>query len=156
MKNYNVIIMRGLPGAGKSKFRSDFSGFNKKVFSADDFYMKDGVYKFDASLQHEAHMWCFKCFQFYIKAPCPDREYLFIDNTNIRAWEIAPYYTLAEASEYVESVQIVTILCDLATSMAKNIHDVPNNVIFEMYQNLMNEKLPPHWNHAIVSTEKFN
>lgn len=51
-----LIIIRGLPGSGKTTFAR---GFNATLIEADMFFEKDGIYTFDSKKLGEAHNWCF-------------------------------------------------------------------------------------------------
>jgi adenylate kinase family enzyme len=51
----NLILLRGLPGSGKSTFAKQIC--NQHI-EADMFFIQDGEYKFDASKLKEAHAWC--------------------------------------------------------------------------------------------------
>lgn len=60
-----LVIVRGAPGSGKSTFaKNQFP--NHKVFATDDFFMVDGVYKYDKTKIGENHQKCFdavaRCF----------------------------------------------------------------------------------------------
>lgn len=137
-----VIILRGLPGSGKTTFRNEFLRNNKssRHCSADDFHTRqDGVYRFDPAKAGEAHATCFADFIYFMQ-----REYKFIivDNTNTTAVEIAPYVLGARALGY--EVRILQFDVSLETSMARNTHSVPEGVIKRMYSNLFME-LPPHF-----------
>lgn len=92
--------MRGLPGSGKSTIvRSITSTYpGCVVCSADDYFMKDGVYKFDGTQLSYAHSAC----QEKAKTACCDGvAVVVIDNTNIRRWEMNFYLELARHNDYV-------------------------------------------------------
>ena len=75
-------------------------------------------------------------------------EPVIVDNTNLTAWELAPYVRLAELYGY--NYQILTFWCDPLVCAKRNVHGVPVDRIFCMNQTLLNEKLPPHWKHRII------
>ena len=50
-----LILLRGLPGSGKSTFANLLGGIHVE---ADQYFMQDGEYKFDASKLKQAHNWC--------------------------------------------------------------------------------------------------
>ena len=53
-----LILLRGVPGAGKSSL-ANFVWNSGVVFEADKFFdTPDGGYKFDATKLKEAHEWC--------------------------------------------------------------------------------------------------
>lgn len=52
-------LIRGLPGCGKSTFAKNLNIPNMVHLEADMYFIQNEVYKFDYSLLHEAHNWCF-------------------------------------------------------------------------------------------------
>ena len=146
-----VVILRGVSGAGKSRYAKqlidEFSKKNGRIVSADLFFTDDkGNYKFDARKLADAHK---ECLIDFIEAL---REGVFhtivVDNTNTRATEIAPYYAIAEA--YGAFPSIVTVLCPLEEALRRNIHGTPANILFNQYQRLLTEALPPWWKHEVI------
>ncbi len=149
-----VIIMRGLPGSGKSYFANRLKlGGRAVVVSADDAHTVDGVYRFDPAKKAQAHDNCLRQaleemkgdYQGFHDTNC---ALLIVDNTNIAVWEIAPYYRLAEVFDL--QVEVVRLHCDFETACRQNVHEVPRSVIWAMYQMLMAEKLPPWWKETIL------
>ena len=51
-----LILLRGLPGSGKSTFAKSLGGIH---IEADQYFMQDGEYKFDASQLKHAHNYCY-------------------------------------------------------------------------------------------------
>ena len=133
-----VTIMRGIPGSGKSTYAK---ALNPEVIcSADLFFMVSGEYNFDPSLISEAHKTCLRQFLHSLNRRAKD---IVVDNTNIHAWEISPYYNVAEAHCY--EVEIVNVHFDAPTAHNRCIHGVPFDVIYRMKRDMLNEKLPPWW-----------
>lgn len=121
-----VFIMRGLPGSGKSSLATSIANgqeldVKSTIISADNFFVKDGVYKFDKSKIKEAHKACLRAF--IVALIDTDIHIVIVDNTNIRVWEYMPYFSLAEAFEV--PVEIVEVFCDPKIAFARNIHNVP-------------------------------
>lgn len=53
-----LVIMRGVTGSGKSTVALAVAqGDKSKIFSTDDFFVKDGVYQFDPKQIGRAHQW---------------------------------------------------------------------------------------------------
>lgn len=149
-----VVIMRGIPGSGKTTIRKERYP-NALVCSADDYHMVDGVYKFDPAKAGFAHAWCLKKFVLAVNgdlgtfANCR-AETVVVDNTNSRVLEIAPYFRVAEA--FGVPVKILRVHCQIEMALCRGTHNVPASTVFEMYANIMNEKLPPGWKEEIVLT----
>ena len=147
-----VIIMRGLPGAGKTTWiRNNLP--DAFICSADNYFLdEEGVYKFDSLLISEAHESCLKCFSEILTSDEEDAEkeslVIVVDNTAIKAWEISPYYNLAKA--YGHDVQVVHIKCDSDLAHSRNIHGVPLERVEKMDEDLISETLPSFWNVEVV------
>lgn len=142
-----ILIMRGLPGAGKSTWARR-NHPEALVCSADSFFLDDeGVYRFDGELLSDAHAWCLRGYAEILSSmERGDRsrpEVVIVDNTAIRAWEISPYYNLARA--YGHEVSVVQVDCDILTAHSRNIHGVPMERMEKMDQGLCSEELPPFW-----------
>jgi predicted kinase len=135
-----VIILRGLPGSGKSHYISALN--NVRVVSADHYFMKDGQYKFDPSRLSEAHNDCFRKFMEEVFVSNADGiSDVAVDNTNISLMEMAPYVAYARAMDV--EVEIVRISCDVETCAKRNVHGVPEEAIRSMARRA--ENVPPFW-----------
>eukprot|EP00092_Neocalanus_flemingeri_P004005 GFUD01004311.1.p1 GENE.GFUD01004311.1~~GFUD01004311.1.p1 ORF type:complete len:527 (+),score=133.15 GFUD01004311.1:142-1722(+) len=94
-----MIIMRGLPGSGKStivsKLREVFP--EACICSADDYFVSHGVYTFDRARLKDAHLYSQdKAGEF-----CQNlANLIIIDNTNVKRWEMAPYFKTASQHRY--------------------------------------------------------
>lgn len=160
-KVVKVEIMRGLPGSGKTTWIKKLveQGLPPALVgqggyvcvSADDYFMKDGEYKFDPARIGHAHAVCFRNFLDIITLAnlSPELNYVVVDNTNISAFEIAPYVQAANAFG-IES-EIITVWCEPMKAAARNVHQVPATVVLQMYQRLIREELPPFWKHRIIA-----
>jgi len=142
-----VTILRGLPGSGKSTYCKEALVRlpNTVVCSADDFFMIGGEYKFNPELLPQAHA---ECLHRYVSAVRARKELIIVDNTNILAVEIAPYYALAEA--YKANVEVITINCPIEVARERNIHGVPSETMEEMARLIISEvsRFPPWWNRS--------
>ena len=152
-----VIIMRGLPGSGKSTWiKKTFTDPGKVVIvcSADDFHLdKDGNYNFDPALAGEAHNCCLRKFlitlEREIEGPTKGAiEAVIVDNTNTTLAELAPYVRLAEALGF--KYTIVQTECSIQTAVERNIHGVPVGTMFTMRKNLWREIPPSYWNIELL------
>ncbi|XP_063166345.1 NEDD4-binding protein 2 isoform X2 [Candoia aspera] len=95
-----LILLRGLPGSGKSYLARALLEDNPCgiTLSTDDyFYQKNGQYQFDADSLAEAHEWNWKrAKEAFKKRITP----IIIDNTNTQAWEMKPYIALSQQHKY--------------------------------------------------------
>ncbi|NWS68431.1 N4BP2 protein, partial [Crotophaga sulcirostris] len=94
-----LVLLRGVPGSGKSYLARTLLEDNPGgvILSTDDYFYKDGQYHYDPDCLGEAHDWNRKrakeAFEMRISP-------IIIDNTNIQAWEMKPYVTLAQQFKY--------------------------------------------------------
>jgi predicted kinase len=91
----NLVIMVGLPGAGKSTFIKKLP--NPVVCSADHYFEKGGEYKFDVTKLSEAHRQCMNKAHDNMLMKKPT---VVIDNTNLNDKERLPYEDMAEKLGY--------------------------------------------------------
>lgn len=125
----DLILLRGLPGSGKSTlgdvilYTNQLT--NQDVLSADNFFIdKNGEYVFDGSKIKEAHNNC--------QQKCAERmkhEFLkiVVANTFTEEWEMKPYFEMAERYNY----RIHTIIVENRHGN-KNIHNVPDEKLQSM------------------------
>lgn len=127
-----VIIMVGVPGSGKSTYVKN-SNPNAPILSADNFFMKRGVYQFDRNYLGTAHASCYNGFLALIEAK---QEVIVIDNTNTTLREIEKYANPAKEADY--EVKIVVLKCDCLTAFNRNVHNVPLASIQKMAERIEN------------------
>ncbi|XP_040442999.1 NEDD4-binding protein 2 isoform X2 [Falco naumanni] len=94
-----LVLLRGVPGSGKSYLARALLEDNPGgiILSTDDYFYKHGQYHYDPDCLGEAHDWNRKrakeAFEMRISP-------IIIDNTNIQAWEMKPYVSLAQQFKY--------------------------------------------------------
>lgn len=118
-----LVILRGVSGSGKSTRAKLLAGSveNSIICSADDWFVVDGVYRFDPKALKTAHTHCLLTAEWAMK-----RSYnqIIIDNTNTKQWEFKPYLDLAVQYEYEVKIETVGSLYPVALQMyaSRNIH----------------------------------
>ncbi len=144
---HNVIILRGVPGSGKSTWIAK-NYPNAEVFSADHYFIRNGEYKFDPRLLPDAHAYTLRSFVGWARDP--SGTVAIVDNTCTTVAEVAPYAAIALA--YGRQVETVTLLCDPAVAGARNIHGVPLAAVEAMDRRLRASQgdLAPWWNNRVV------
>lgn len=120
------------------------------VFSADDFFVKDGEYRFDGRLLGQAHGDCLKRYTERVREATP-QDLLIVNNTNCTIEEVAPYIALAQA--YGHWLEVVTVLAgDLVKPARYNKHKTPIDAIIRQASKL-NESIslfPAWWPQTFV------
>jgi predicted kinase len=118
-----LILLRGLPGSGKStvaKIFGDVPHFEADMFFTDE----QGNYYFDAPRINEAHNWCRHSTMDAMKEGHP---IVVVSNTFTQEWEMDAYYTLAEELGYMVHSLIVE-----NRHFGRNIHDCPEEKVEQM------------------------
>ncbi|XP_043829231.1 NEDD4-binding protein 2 isoform X2 [Dromiciops gliroides] len=94
-----LVLLRGLPGAGKSFLARKLLEENPNgiILSSDDFFNKNGQYQFDGNLLGEAHEWNQKRAKEALEKKVSP---VIIDNTNLQSWEMKPYILLSQKYKY--------------------------------------------------------
>jgi tRNA uridine 5-carbamoylmethylation protein Kti12 len=143
-----VVIMRGLPGSGKTTWVQANLPTALRC-SADKFFEHSGVFNFDPTKLPEAHNWCLKRFLGLLNNDSP---FTAVDNTNISLWEIAPYYRLAEVHGC--DVEIIHCDCPPSVCLERQIHGVPALKLGQMYEAMhyQTHQIPAWWKLRFVDT----
>jgi predicted kinase len=117
----NLYLLRGLPGSGKTTLAQSISGLHVE---ADMFFVKDGVYQFDASKLKLAHEWCRNKVKFWMES---NVESIIVTNTFTQKWEMDGYYRMAEDYGYTVFSLIVE-----NRHGGINVHNVPVETLNKM------------------------
>lgn len=133
-----VIILRGLPGSGKSTYVSqkDTSSPRTVHSVSADHYMVDSdfEYAFDPQKLDMCHNFCLKDYIGWVNDYQDDDFTLIVDNTNTTEREIGTYFDIAKA--YNCDISIIQFDCSVENSFARNKHAVPFKTIQKMYWRL--------------------
>ena len=125
-----LILLRGLPGSGKSTFANYM--FSNNIFEADQyFYDEDSNYNFDASKLHDAHKWCQSRVERAMECNLDtEGQYyseIVVSNTSTTEKELEPYLELAKKYDY----QVVSLIVENRHSGVSK-HNVPVETIERM------------------------
>lgn len=116
-----LIIVRGLPGSGKSTYAQKFVKLGYLHVEADQYFMHGNEYHYDASKIKQAHDFCQERFSQFIMAG----ENVIVSNTFTRFLEMAPYLAFAKQNGY--KIRIVSLQNNFGS-----IHNVPKETIQKM------------------------
>ncbi len=110
-----LILLRGLPGSGKSTVASLFKDYMSA--SADDlFTLANGEYVFDKSKLSLAHQHYKDCVRMYMQ----NNLNIVVHNTFTQEWEMQEYFNLAKEFDY----RVHTLIVENRHN-SDSIHDVP-------------------------------
>ncbi len=136
-----VYILRGVPGSGKSTLARSLAP-QPLICSADDYFVRNGVYKWEKSGLDAAHKDCIgKLEELCIAGQAP----LVVDNTHTRRSEMTAARQVAERYGY--EVRILELAPPTAgqkfneyvdACAARNVHGVPREKIEQMALRMVN------------------
>lgn len=125
-----LLLIRGLPGAGKSTF-AHFVWNDYAICEADKYFVNEnGEYKFDATKLKEAHAWCKKEVEIRMMDNALNEQYypeIVVSNTFTQEWEMEDYFKLAEKYGY----RVFSIIVENRHGN-KNVHGVPEEKLKQM------------------------
>ena len=120
-----LLIIRGLPGSGKSTFANNIALSNDIVVEADQFHMIDGIYQYRSERAAYAHQWCLSETAYYLN----QGNSVFVANTFITARSVIPYYELAKDFDVDFEIKFMT-------ENYGSVHDVPKDVLESMTEHM--------------------
>lgn len=129
-----VILVRGVPGSGKSTFAKKFGAFH---IEADLFCMRDGKYVYNAKNNRVNHIRCLKLALACLRCKCD----VVVSNTFIKTASMEPFIKLAKRAK-------ATVEVYRMDSNYGSIHDVPDAVIENMGRNIQ------PWEGEIIVNEQ--
>ena len=123
-----LIILRGLPGSGKTSFAKYM--FSNNVFEADQyFYDSQGNYNFDATKLPDAHKNCQRRVEELMQMSETTQygQEIVVSNTATTERELQPYLDLAKLYGY----KVVSLIVENRHGNA-SVHNVPTETIEKM------------------------
>jgi predicted kinase len=125
-----VILLRGIPGIGKSFYVKQH--YPEDAYcSSDLFFLIDGLYVFDQKKLGESHATCMNQFLRFLERRVP---VVVVDNTFSRRWEFLNYIWAACQNDY--NVKIVELTCkdyELPAIIRRGTHNVPAHIVEDMF-----------------------
>jgi predicted kinase len=91
-----LILLRGLPGSGKTTFAEQLDGSH---FEADNYFLdENGNYNFDGSKLKAAHQWCQDLVlnAMILNHTTGENKTIVVSNTFTQEWEMKPYMDMAK------------------------------------------------------------
>jgi len=127
-----LVLVRGLPGSGKSTLARRLAAELGFVhLEADQYFERDGPYRFDLARLADAHAWCLRLACEHLAAG----ERVVIANTFASLWELSAGVGLARVLDL--PLRIVE-----ARGAWPSVHAVPDDVLAQMRQRW--EPVPAH------------
>lgn len=105
-----LVLIRGLPGTGKTTRAMGYVNDGYKHFEADQFFLEDGKYRFDAARLPDAHQWCLQQAREALVAG----EFVCVANVFATVEDIKPFTQLDVDYQVIE-----------ADYPGKSVHRVP-------------------------------
>jgi predicted kinase len=121
-----LILLRGLPGSGKTTLALVLSESGKyPVFSVDDYFTDEGGrYEFRFQENHLAYKQCEENVKVAMQQ---GSEKILVHNTFTQEWEMEPYFKLAAEHGYRAHVATVE-----NRHHGTNVHEIPEDHIERM------------------------
>jgi hypothetical protein len=133
-----MIILRGLPGSGKTSFAkflkasfdtSDGGVVISEAFAADDYFYVDGEYRFDATKLGGAHGQCRSRVDHFLGRPTRAGEdrVAIVHNTTTTEKELKEYLEIADK----HGAEVVSLIVENRHGN-KSVHGVPDEAMEKM------------------------
>jgi predicted kinase len=129
--NRVLILLRGVPGAGKSTVANSI--WNEyAVCEADKYFhnKETGAYEFDVTKLKDAHEWCRSQVETRMKDRLVNPQFypeIVVSNTFTQEWEMQAYFDLAKQYDY----RVVSLIVENRHG-GENVHGVPADKVQAM------------------------
>lgn len=97
--NTELVLIRGLPGSGKSTMAKVLALVGYEHYEADMFFLHDGVYRFDPLRLRDAHAWC----QAMTLSSLTQGKRTVVANNFMSLRELAPYQAMSRSVRIIEA-----------------------------------------------------
>lgn len=125
-----VVILRGIPGSGKSTVAEAISqNYPAAIHSTDRYHQLDGEHLFQPSRLGEFHQKNQAAFKLSILNKV---QVVVCDNANIKRWEFEPYLKAAKGYRQI----VVLLKADPLEAAERGIHGVPEKKVLQMHRRL--------------------
>lgn len=114
---HRLVLIRGLPGSGKSTMAAQLAERGYAHFETDQFFERAGRYRFRAHMLPEAHAWC----QDRVAVALEAGRSVVVANTFTRLWEMDAYLSMWPEVIVIE-----------ATGTWASVHGVPPAKVEDM------------------------
>jgi len=130
----NLVILRGLPGSGKSTFAKMLDPTGYSICEADQFMVNKntGKYEFNPIVLGGCHELCRRKVETFMKDNLLNEQYyptIIVSNTGTTVKEIQPYFDLANKYDY----KVTSIVVENRHGN-KSVHGVPELTMEKMKQ----------------------
>lgn len=125
-----LVLLRGVPGAGKSTVADSMSSGIYPVLAADDYFMVNGEYRFDPAKLGKAHKSCQRRCKAHMERGA---RKIFVNNTFVKAKDMNPYVKMAQEHGYIVFSLVVE-----NRHGGRDVHNVPEDALVRMEESLRN------------------
>lgn len=120
-----LVIVRGVPGCGKTTFAETIAGSRGEVFETDEYFVTEDGYDFDPSKLGEAHEWCRKRVESAMRDHGVPK--VVVSNSSSQVWEFLPYLEMAARYGY----RVHSVIKENRHG-SSSVHDVPQSTCNKM------------------------